>query len=623
MAICRSNTFPFYFSWDMDLIVIQDLLLMQNNQLPTHLNHPGLGMYWLLFWMQDIAQMTGLITEVSIANLGNSLEPLLIVAEQMEFIRVVNALYCILLSLISWKVVTSVAPLNKWQSTLSLVVFLIIPGIWRYDIPLVRTETYSLIFWALALLFTIKAARENIKFNIYTIAAGFFAALSFFTKIQSFFLVGLLPIIFLIILGDKKVSNTVLTKPFRFWLYLLVFLALCGLSILYWGPRHIVTFASAYWPNKFFAFFIGLLIFVKFYTSGKHNSLLKIDFPHNHFSSYLVRFLQGAALILIFPLLMPMDPLKSMAYSLLSFKMVFVRWIEAAAFGQHGTFFSRITITLQNNWSYLALLFISVTIILIFHRHIKDRYRFYAALAITLILGTHILLAVRPSVQDSIWVEVPIIPILLILCLSFEKMKMLVTPILILLGVINIYIITGFKTVSITKGIAYYDSHMFFEEVYRFDSYNEAINRVYKNKEQKDRAVVFASRWKEWQNILRNNFSESNLTLREISELNGNLIIHLNKIESKDLNIHYRPDMVQTIYLPESEISSLSAKDCELVNKSELSHEGKSYMGYAVKAFANKGRYPLLCSVHSDFLDKGFVVVNMAAMATFRMRFNE
>lgn len=81
--------------------------------------------------------------------------------------------------------------------------------------------------------------------------------------------------------------------------------------------------------------------------------------------------------------------------------------------------------------------------------------------------------------------------------------------------------------------------------------------------------------------------------------------------------------MVQTIYLPEGEISSLAAKDCELVKKSELSYEGKNYLGYAIKAYANNGRYPVQCSIHSDFLEKGFVTVNMTAMATFRMRFNE
>lgn len=91
MAIHLTLTLPFYFSWDMDLITITDMLLMKSDMLPAHINHPGMGMYWLLENLQTLAQKFNLITKVAITDLFNSLEPMLIVAEQSVFMRICNA----------------------------------------------------------------------------------------------------------------------------------------------------------------------------------------------------------------------------------------------------------------------------------------------------------------------------------------------------------------------------------------------------------------------------------------------------------------------------------------------------------------------------------------------------
>ena len=184
-ALKLAGMYPFYYSWDMDLTILQDMLLLQDDQLPTHYIHPGFGMNYVLFWVYDIAQNLGLITKVSIANFGEALQPLLVIAEQMDFLRQVNAIFCIMLAVVFWQALSLMFPSSKWRSTLLLVLCLLMPSLWNYDIALIRTETYSLLFWTMALLFTLTGASETTdekRLNRFIYCIGFFSALSFFLQ---------------------------------------------------------------------------------------------------------------------------------------------------------------------------------------------------------------------------------------------------------------------------------------------------------------------------------------------------------------------------------------------------------------------------------------------------------
>ena len=338
-AFRLAGQYPFYYSWDMDLTVIQDMLLLGDNQFPTHYAHPGLGMNLILYSVYFVAQTFGLITSVNIANLKDSLEPLLIIAEQTDFLRQVNALFCILLAVTLWKAFEALyspgASRISLKSSLILILFLLVPGLWNYNIVLIRTETYSLLFWSGAAMFAILAAVEiePKKINRYIQWAGFFCAMSLFTKIQSFFLIALIPFIFFFL--KQPGQKTIKVPEFSIKRFVYVFVGLGFYSILILVPSYISTFSSNWLPNKFFFVLVAILYFIHA-VQTKKPILKRFNFDHTSWADFFILLLQGARFVLIVPLLLPVHFMTSFFNSILTFKVVFLRWDKFSELGQIG-----------------------------------------------------------------------------------------------------------------------------------------------------------------------------------------------------------------------------------------------------------------------------------------------
>ena len=141
---------PFYISYDMDHITFLDLLHVNSGQLPLHLHHPGAGMLFILYWMERVFDLFSLSPIISFINLENSLEPILVVANKVTFLR-----WCNHIILISIKacMLYILYKIHKGKLFLfSGIIFCVsCQFFWYYNPFKLRTETFSIFFFFIAL----------------------------------------------------------------------------------------------------------------------------------------------------------------------------------------------------------------------------------------------------------------------------------------------------------------------------------------------------------------------------------------------------------------------------------------------------------------------------------------
>lgn len=567
-ALRLAGHFPFYYSWDMDLIQIQDMLLMQNDQLPTHYAHPGLGMNFLLFLVQDMAQNLGLITKVSMGNLHEALQPLVVIAEQTDFLRQVNAVFCILLAVVFWKAFEILFHPSRILSTLVLVIFLLTPGLWNYNIPLIRTETYSLLLWGCALIFTFKAALETEpkKLNFYVKCIGVFAMFSFFTKIQSLLLILLLPFLFFYLRSDREKLKDLGT--FSVKKYILTFVFLCLLTIGLKFPNYVAVFKSNWLPNKFFFIFCCLCAFIYLTQNKKFKVGPQLAELANQWSDYFKLFIKGGVFVLLIPLLLPMNFFSAAMNSLFTFKVVFLRHSVFSDFGAlhfWGNYHS--------NFNYFVILGCCLLIgIFNFYKNRNLKYLIYFASMLGLIL-LHLTVAVRDKMQDRIWLELPVLMFGLVLASQFRKP----VRILILLGLIgvNFYAVTGFKKYKVPQDVAYFNSARFLTEGYRFGQYDQTFLKSYPTEQKIVEGLKFSAQWKLWKAIIWNNFSETSLGLKDIEPFGNDVKVNIKNLDHFTY-INSR-DMILKIYSKKNSVSNFVASGCHQLLESSEVIDGTDY----------------------------------------------
>lgn len=589
---------PFYYSWDMDLITLTDLLLIKDNLMPAHINHPGLGMYWLLTNVQSIAEYFGIVTDLKLSSLFDSTEPMLLIAEHSQLMRIVNSLTCVGIGVILWASVRRYFLKNYVADILVLLVFLTLPGLWRYDLLMVRTEIYSLFFWSLSLFFILRAADED-KTTYNSVMAGFFAGLSFFTKIQAFFLLPLL-VLFYVLKQEKSVQpRKVFT--FRYWWFLGVFLMFALCSVFAFLPEYKADFADRYWVNKFFFVFIAALYLIK--------RLQKIE-RFTALTQFLSAFLMGALSVVFLPIISSLSWENAIRYGFLNFKVLFLRITKFASIGQFDVL-SNATGLFSANWLYALLAF--ALLAFCWFKYGKK----YALIFVFVILSMQFLLGARVNLQDSLWIEIPFIVASVFLLSYFNRYVAVGVASLIL--VFNISKTTGFTKYQVEEQIAYYDGLIYFQGVFVQGQYTQEMNRRYASIESRANALQLGSRISEIKKILFVNFAKTQLNLRDVSGNQNFWAIRLNRHEGTSLSILYRPDQTQKIYWPTGfDLSSVSVENCEKINVAEIEMNSQKYVGFILKGKLGKGQEtPVHCKLTAQSFKNAFVSIEHIPQATF------
>jgi hypothetical protein len=589
---------PFYYSWDMDLITLTDLLLLKDNLMPAHINHPGLGMYWLLMNVQSLAVSLGLVTDLQLSTLFDSLEPMILIAEHSQLMRIANSLTCIGIAVVLWASFRKYFEKNYIADVIVLLVFLTLPGLWKYDLLMVRTEIYSLFFWSLSLFFTLRAAEEN-KTTYNTFFAGFFAGLSFFTKIQVFFLLPLL--VFFYIFKQERTLEPRKVFTFRYWWFLGVFLIFTLCSVFAFLPEYKADFANRYWVNKFFFVFIGSLYLIK--------RLQKIE-RFVSLTQFLSAFIIGSLSVIFLPILSGLSWDSAIRYGFLNFKVLFLRITKFDSIGQFNIL-SNAQGLLYANWFYVIL-----TLGFLIFCWLKLGKK-HSLIFIFLLLIFQFLLGARVSLQDSLWIEIPFIVVAILLLNSFNKYFAVAATTLLL--IFNIYKATGFDKLRLEEQIAYYDGLIYFQGVFVQKNYSLEMYQRYASIESRTNALQLASRVDEIKDILFVNFSNTQLTLRDVSGNQNFWAIRLKNHSGNELSVLYRADQTQKIYWPTGfNLEAIKVENCEKLLVPEMAMNTKKYSGFILKGTVGKGREtPVHCKITADSFKDAFVSVEHIPQATF------
>lgn len=581
-AVRLAGHFPFYLSGDMDLTVLQDILLMQADRLPAHLAHPGLGMNWIFLWVHEIASQIGLITEANIVSLADAKSPIVIIAEQTAFFRNINAAFCIVTLVFAWLSLSEFHKNKPSIAVLSLLAFLTLPSVWRYNIPLIRTEIYALFFWIFSVWFVVLAAKSiNLeKRSRFLNLAGFFAAVSLFTKIQVFFLLALLPVIYFLV-RDSAISDS--EKPLARWptfVVLPLFLILSLISFAIPFPQYIAAFQSAWFPNKFFVLFLIIGVFLLPWTRGKLR--LHLSKQIQSLQYFLQTFLTGSLFVVLVGIILPINLLTAGHYSLLNFKIIFLRQTDFANFGQFDIFSNLMGLFL-NNWIYLGL-FVGVFSITSWNfSKTAQQFKVKILWVLGAIVAGHILFAIRDRIQDRLWLEIPALILMSIFILALKKSQrstFLQIGFFVVVIIFNLNTLNIFDKFRITHGIAYYDVSRFFQEEFKFGDFEKIINAKYNTVPEKQAAAEFGTRWELWKSILSINLSKTNYTLADIRPYRNGFFVELESPTSS-LDYVFTPDRTLIVFTEtDNKLISSNENVCKMNERYEEIIDGKRYFGF-------------------------------------------
>lgn len=514
LATTLNQLLPYYYSWDMDLITVLDLLIMSDGQMPAHMAHPGFGLYWLLNTSQNLAQYFGYITDVSMSSLFQSEQPFLLLAERMSFLRTMHVLFSLSASIFLWLAMRNLIGKSKVRDVLLLLLFLSLPGLWKYDYLMIRTEVYAVLAWSISLYFLTKTKFAEIqsKNTLFVLLCGFFAGISFITKVQVFFLVLTLPVLYHLLKEKTNYTNFSFSKSKAVLCVLFLTLLSVGSQNIY-EPIHVKTFADYYSPNKFLYLTLLLILFI--YITNRFNRF-------NQYNYFLKYFGLGFFICFIAPV-SSFDSLKEgLRYSLLNYKIAFLRHTRFTNIDQFD-FINILQVNITNYWIAFALFLTLILASLIYKKGSK-----LLLLALAILVLLQLGMGTRTSIQDSIWAQVTLISFTLFLVAKFHKFwQILVTLILITW---NVHSVTNFQKFRITKGIAYYDSFIFFQEAYSIGFYEEQMLKRYTDTKSMNDAVKLADMLSLIQGYLANNIDYKQINLRDVTIIDSKVAIHLKDI---------------------------------------------------------------------------------------------
>ena len=329
-----SHQYPYYFIWDMDYVATLDTVLIHSGLLPDHISHTGFGMYLPLVFTTKIAHFFNAVSVLDLTEVAGSLNPLAGIAELTDFIRLHTPFLIIAVVIFLSMAIYLIFDMSPWY----LLFFLVFLGSQEsliYHSSMVRTELYSLFYWSASVLMLALAVKSATSAGKLTslLAAGILLGLSFLTKIQSFFYVASLPLLFLIFTLLKNNQKQILSHPplkhpylvlMVSFVNLIIFLILGIASYSVLIPRGVPTWSSGFGITPlvilFFLIFLVLFVWQLRLCAAKKTSADSFKFL-SCINIIAAGFLLSFALhFLIYP-----DSAVSLQYLLSDFKMVFFR----------------------------------------------------------------------------------------------------------------------------------------------------------------------------------------------------------------------------------------------------------------------------------------------------------
>lgn len=321
LYIYITNGYPYYSAWDSSLIYAIDSLIAGSNQPPDHFFHPNsIPLIFNKYITLPLGKLINIISVTSITELSILSNPYLSFIEVVNYLINLGYLYIIIFLITSYfifsnlvKSISTKAEIsNNFIFSISLIFLSLTWANLPYFLFWIRYESIGLVFWALALLFVIKAA-QNPNALILFLLSGFFSGFAILSKIQ--FLGGTfaLPFIFCTISTFPKI---IVTRFQKFGLVIISFVTFIFISVI-----HYFSFSAflqdrllkaAFWTylkkTDFIPFFpILTLLYLTFtiYIVFKKSSVTIFSLPYLYrlsififgiFSPLIFSFLLGSTL---------------------------------------------------------------------------------------------------------------------------------------------------------------------------------------------------------------------------------------------------------------------------------------------------------------------------------------
>jgi len=253
-----SQRYPYYFAWDMDLVTGIDTLLIQSGRLPVQISHPSVGMYLILALSQRIGHAVGWPSVIDLTELDRSLDPLAAMAEHTDFSRAHSPIIALGVVVLLWLALRRIVQPGRWTE-LGLLALLAAQSGLLYQTAMVRSEIFSVFFWALALFAVVHATSTRLRPGL-LVVAGALGGLAYLTKLQSLFFVASLAVIAFLQASRRDTARPEGSRDGAGWAAvasLVLFGALLTGAAMVTIPGGFATFTLAYRPTPITALFTG------------------------------------------------------------------------------------------------------------------------------------------------------------------------------------------------------------------------------------------------------------------------------------------------------------------------------------------------------------------------------
>lgn len=424
-----AGLYPYYFSFDMDLVTAEDFLIVGSGFIPDHQVHPGVGMLVLLQYLSPLAKYLGLLSASSLEELSSAVSPLLILANTTAWLRSLSPILLFSIGLLCSSSLIRHFRLNFLTSLLLLVVFCLSISV-SYHAIVNRTEQYSVLFLTLTWLCMLISSQtiEIKKYLASIFLSGIFFGLTYITKVQSLVVLAATFLLFIqlyILRSSSALYESELYKfaqsqnnsriiKLNFFLFFVFsgFGALVRVTDAIHHNREGFGLTPWWFALTLYLASSALLLNYQRNFKAKQSPRTSIiaDQASALFSAINILIL-GVLVSYLIHLLLYADIFQGIRHLLLSFKIT-----------MFGKFNSGTIENVTNNRSldnvlsqkYLIVLY-TATAILIFRNILKSivakiKLAWFIALLIWAFLAIHIIFATRSlSSVDIIWAEIPIL----------------------------------------------------------------------------------------------------------------------------------------------------------------------------------------------------------------------
>ncbi|CAL7963088.1 membrane hypothetical protein [Gammaproteobacteria bacterium] len=541
LSICQA--YPYYIAWDMDLSTTIDVILINSGLIPSHFAHPGFGMYLIFRLTTKIAYFFGSIAIKSLADISASLNPIVGVAQLTDFLRYHTPFMLVGIAFFSWLSVYIHFKERKFFGLL-LLLLLLTQSSFLHHAMLIRSEVYSLFFWSVGLFFgsCVIKSDKNFRKILYTTLTGFFIGLAFFTKVQSVFLVMLIPVMMLYFdsfYGFRTLLAKIDDRSLRDVAYAslinLLFFALMTIAAYMHSAGETGASFRSYGGIRLHYVFVFILLClivrVNLKDAIKYIALRPLlVFTTVAFSGFFCVFF-----ITVF--LYPHYFFVALTYSQLLFKVVFLGKIVSGTVTGLNPFYSVIFYIKHFSWLFsgVFLLLALMTYGGLAKNSKINRMQIFLFFVMLIVVLINITFAIRIGNElDMLWLQISLGLLFVAIALTsircFAKQQRLMGSLII---VMLAFLICNNLNKSVYPGSAYFEEYKFFSDVYRGnqEKYSQLMSEIYAHKNAvqdtsiRDFALDQASKYKSIGNLLDQLFYEVGYSLREVSALHPGFFI--------------------------------------------------------------------------------------------------